>query len=92
MNKIEIVKKVTTIVVGLGASKISATIIKNNVATENVIDKVTVTAGSVVIGMMVSDVTKKYTSDKIDELADSLREAKNKLNEAKLEKQASTNS
>lgn len=70
MTKLEIAKSVTSFVVGAGTSKIITQIIKNNTQPENVTDTVTMTAGAVVLGMMVADVTRKYTDAKIDAAAD----------------------
>lgn len=70
MTKLEITKAVTSFVVGAGTSKIITQIIKNNTSPENVTETVTMTAGAVVLGMMVADVSKKYTDTKIDEIAD----------------------
>lgn len=69
MNKLELTKTVVTFVVGAGTSKIVKTIIKNNVQPENLTDSITVTTGSIVLGSMVADVSQKYTSAKIDEIA-----------------------
>lgn len=69
MNKLELTKTVVSFVVGAGSSKIINTIIKNNVAPENLTDTITVTAGSIVLGSMVGDISQKYTSAKIDEIA-----------------------
>jgi site-specific DNA-adenine methylase len=85
MNKLEIAKKALTITVGLGVSKISATIIKNNVQPENLFQQVTVGAGAVVIGMMASDASKTYTNTKVDELVAAWSDAKKNINEAKKE-------
>lgn len=82
MNKLEIAKKAVTIVIGLGASKISSSIIKNNVPVDSVIDKITVTSATIVIGMMAGEATKKFTGDKIDEIVAQISEAKTKLQEA----------
>jgi hypothetical protein len=68
MTKIEVTKNVVSFVVGIGTSQIVKTVIKNNVQPENLIEKITVTAGAVVLGSMVADASRKYTDDKIDEL------------------------
>lgn len=68
MTKTEIAKKATSFVVGLGTTTIVRSIVQNNVAPENVTQKVTVTAGTVVLGSMVADVSKAYTDAKIDQV------------------------
>lgn len=70
MTKLEITKTAVSFVVGAGTSKIVVSIIKNNTQPENLTDTVTMTAGAIVLGTMVADVTKKYTDTKIDEIAD----------------------
>ncbi|QJD49632.1 hypothetical protein HWD32_gp56 [Gordonia phage Secretariat] len=66
------IKLITSTIVGLGTTKIVTTIIKNNVQPETVVDAVTITAGSFVIGGMVADASKKYTDDTIDKIADAI--------------------
>lgn len=68
MTKLELTKTVVNVIVGAGASKVTADIIKNNTNPENVKDIVTTTSASFVMGMMVADATKEYTNTKIDEL------------------------
>lgn len=74
MNKLQIAKTVTSTIVGVGTAKIINTIIKNNVAPETVTDKVTVTAGTFILGGMVADISKRYTDAKIDEIAAFVKE------------------
>lgn len=69
MTKLDLAKGVTSFVVGAGTSKIITQIIKNNTSPENVADTVTMTTGAVVLGMMVADVSRRYTDAKIDEFA-----------------------
>lgn len=77
MNKLEITKLVVNLVVGAGVGRIASEVIANNVSEpDKVIHKVTLVAGSVVIGAMAKDATKKYTSAKIDELAEAWSEFK----------------
>lgn len=66
MNKIDLTKTIVSTIVGAGSSKIVHTIIRNNVDPQTAVDTVTVAAGSLVLGSMVSDATKKYTDAKID--------------------------
>lgn len=67
MNALDIGKAAASMIVGIGTSKIVHSIIDNNVETVAPVDKITVAAGSLVIGSMVADVTKKYLDTKIDE-------------------------
>jgi len=67
MSKTEIAKCVVSVVVGSGTTKIVSAVIRNNVSPEKITDKVTIAAGSVVLGLMAADATKNYTDAKIDE-------------------------
>lgn len=69
MTKLEITKAVTSFVVTSGTTKIVNGIIRNNTNPEKLTDTVSIGAASVVVGMMVGDATKKYTDEKIDEIA-----------------------
>lgn len=68
MKKLEIAKKTITTVVGFGITKIVKGIIENNVDTETLTSKVTVTAASTAIGYSLSELTANYTDTKIDEM------------------------
>lgn len=69
MNKIALAKNAVSLIVGTGTAKIVSSIISNNTNPENVVDKVTMTSASLVLGAMVADVTKRYTDAKIDQIA-----------------------
>lgn len=70
MTKLDFTKKAVGLVVGFGTGKIVKTIISNNVPMDSVTDQVTVTAGSIVLGSMVGDLSTRYTDVKIDQIAD----------------------
>lgn len=70
MNALDIAKFAASMIVGLGTSKITHSIINNNVVRDTVIDQVTIAAGSLVIGSVVTDVTKKHLDDKINGAVD----------------------
>lgn len=76
MDNLKATKAVTKLIVGLGASKITHTIIKNNVQPTTVIDKITVAAASVVLGSMVATRSQEHTEKKIDEFVASWNEFK----------------
>lgn len=78
MKKIEILKKAVTTVVGIGTAKIIREIISNNVDTETVASKVTVTAASAAIGGAVSEMTKQYTDHQIDQIVSFFQKIKNR--------------
>lgn len=69
MNKIAIVKKTVSTIVGIGVTKIVSGIIENNVDTDTTTSKVTVAAASTAIGFAASDAIGKYTDNQIDEIA-----------------------
>lgn len=68
MTKTKIAKFVVSTLVGLGTSTISASIIANNTVPANAIQKASIPAAGVVIGMMAADATSNYTNAKIDEI------------------------
>src|ERR1043165_3383938 len=80
MKKIEILKKAVTTVVGIGTAKIVREIIKNNVDTDTITSKVTVTAASTAIGGAVSELTKQYTDHTIDQFVELIQKIKNRKN------------
>ena len=84
-KKIVILKKAVTTVVGIGTAKIVREIIKNNVDTETVTSKVTVTAASAAIGGAVSELTKQYTDTQIDQFVELIQKIKNRKNFANKE-------
>ena len=69
MTKLDITKTVVSTIVGIGTAQIITAISINNTQPQKVTDKVTVTAGSVVMGYIAADVTREYTNRKIDEIA-----------------------
>ncbi|WNN94377.1 hypothetical protein SEA_ENDAVE_57 [Gordonia phage EndAve] len=72
MLNLNTIKLVTSTIVGLGVTKIVTTTIKNNVNPETVVDTITITAGSFVIGGMVADASKQYTDNTIDKIAEAI--------------------
>jgi hypothetical protein len=70
MTKLELLKTITSTIVGIGTGKIVHGIISTNVDTESPVDKTTVFAASFVIGGMAAEATKQYTDRMIDEVAD----------------------
>lgn len=78
MTRLELAKQAVSIVVSLGTSKIVKDIIKHNVETETVQQKVTVGSASVALGFMVGDATSNYTDAKIDQLVTLWRKARSK--------------
>lgn len=68
MEKIALVKKAVTFVVGVGTTQIVRTVIQKVVEPETIKDRILVGAGSMAIGGMVADATKSYTNRQIDEI------------------------
>jgi hypothetical protein len=74
---VKLTKFATKVVVGFGASKIASDIIKNNVRTPvTKIDKITITAASFVIGMMVTEATDNFVIGQIDSLIEQVNSLK----------------
>jgi len=69
MTKLELTKAAAKFVVGFGAATIVRTIAHNNVQPDDLPTKVAVTAGSLVLGSMVADLSTRYLEAKIDEAA-----------------------
>lgn len=68
MKKIDIAKRVTSIVVGIGTSAVVSGVIKTNVPVSNLPMKVAVLVTSAVIGSMASRATTKHSDEMIDEI------------------------
>lgn len=62
-----VLKTGVSLVVGSGVTKIVAGIIKNNTSPTNIYQKVTIWAAAFVIGTIITDVSKNYTDEKIDD-------------------------
>jgi hypothetical protein len=70
-TKIDIVKAVVGAVAGYGASRIAKMVIEKNTDDEERLhNRAAVFSAEVVIGMAVSDVTRRYTDAKVDEAVD----------------------
>lgn len=69
MTKLEMFKTAVSGIVGIGTSKIAHQIISNNVTAENTMDTITIAAGSMVIGQMIAEASKKHTDKTIDDIA-----------------------
>lgn len=74
MKKLYLAKTVVSTIVGAGTAKIVSAIVQNNTDPETVTDKVTITSGSLVLGMMAADISKRYTDAKIDDIAAFVKE------------------
>lgn len=76
MNKLDIAKGATSMIVGMGVTRTVNGIVRTNVPIVTIIDKVTVSASTFVVGSMAAASTKKYTDAKIDEFAEKFEEFK----------------
>jgi hypothetical protein len=76
MTRLEITKKIVSAVVGAGTGKIVGATISNNMPDGGIVTKITVVAASLIIGMMASEATSKYTDAKIDEIVAMWKQAK----------------
>ena len=80
MSKLDLIKKITSTIVAVGTGKITYAIIRNNVETENIVDQVTVAAGSFAIGGIVAKASEQYTNQMIDEVAEAINNIKDAVN------------
>lgn len=68
MTKLQLTKTLTSFVITAGTTKIVNGIIENNTDRTKLSDNLSVGAASIVLGMMVGDITRRYTDVKIDEI------------------------
>ncbi len=74
MKKIDIAKRVTSFVVGIGTSAVVKGIIETNVVPTNIPTKVAVYVTSVVIGSMATKATVKHSDEMIDDVVKQWKE------------------
>lgn len=67
MTKTKIAKKIVSVVIGIGTTKIVSGIISSTTDPESATDKVAVLASSWVLGAMAVEATRNYTDAKIDQ-------------------------
>ena len=81
MKKLETIKNVAGIIVGIGVSNIVSNAVKENTPEEvNALQKVTISLAAIVLGSMVADKTIDYFHKKIDAVVDG---AKSEIEESK---------
>lgn len=80
MDKIAVLKKTVTTIIGFGASKIVNDIIANNVVIEHPHQKVTVPVTAFAIGGAVANASSEYTDSFIDEIVDAWNRIKSRNN------------
>jgi hypothetical protein len=78
MTKLAIAKVAAKTIVGISASYVIHSIVKNNTNPDTPIDQMKVFVGAFVIGTMVADVAARYTDVKIEEAADQFNAARQK--------------
>jgi heme O synthase-like polyprenyltransferase len=76
MNKLNVFKFGTRLIVGVGTTSIAKSIIRNNVAPSNRFEAISIAVASVVIGSMASTATKDYTDAQIDEVVEAWKKLK----------------
>lgn len=74
------VKFVATNVVGFSVGAVIKTIIRNNAIPETTLQSAEVFVASYAIGGMVAKAACGYTDQKVDELADKIQQAKDRIN------------
>lgn len=70
MTKLDLIKRGTSLIVGVGVTTVVHAVCQNNAQPQKIADKVTVGAAGIVLAMMVCDVTRVYTDNKIQSIAD----------------------
>ena len=75
MTKTLIAKRIISFVVASGTSRIIGGIVQNNTSPKSTYDAVAIASGSIVLGMMAADATKKFTDEQIDKLIAQWKEA-----------------
>jgi hypothetical protein len=68
VTKIDLAKRIVSIVVGAGTTKIVTGIIVRNTDPAKITDKVAIVSAGLVLGSMAADATSSYTDAKIDEI------------------------
>jgi hypothetical protein len=74
-------KLAAQIVAGLGVTKIVNDIVKNNVAVVTTFQKVTVSAGSFVLGSMLMDQSSKHIEETANNLVNWIENRKSEIEE-----------
>lgn len=74
-NALSAVKLVVSGIVGVGTGKIVSGIVKDHVNPETLIDKVAIVAATWTLSGVVTNQTKKYTNDMIDEVYTNVSDA-----------------
>ena len=76
MNKIEVFKFAARLVVGVGTTTITNSVIRNNISPSNPLEVVSTAVASVVIGSMASQATRSHTDTQIDGLVEAWNSAR----------------
>ena len=69
MNELMLAKLATQLVAGMGVSKILGDIVSRNVVVVTTLEKVTVKAGTFVLGSMLVEQSTNHVTQQIDNLA-----------------------
>jgi len=81
LDAVKIAKFAISGIVGMGTHRIVSGFIKNNVAPETLIDKVTVLGASWVVSGIATTATKKYADETVDQVVEATKEIYTKLQE-----------
>ena len=80
MRKLEMVKSVTQIVVSVGVGSIVGNAIKfTTPASSNLVKKVCIGVGSMILSNMVSDKAVQYSDQKIEDIANIFKTTNNQV-------------
>ncbi len=78
MDKLTAFKLAARLIVGIGTTTVTNSIIKNNVQPSNAIEQISTAVASVVIGSMASEATKSHTDAKIDATVEAWNSSRSK--------------
>lgn len=77
MNKLEVVKAATELVVSLSVGSVVGNTIKSGIpAGSKLVKKVSIGIGGLVISSMIADMASKYATDSIDNAVENLKDLK----------------
>lgn len=78
MSRVDIVKGVVGLSMGVGVTTIVNTVVKTHVVPKNILGKIVIGSGRIGIGMLLSDAVRKHTDAQIDDFVTKWNQAKAK--------------
>ncbi len=81
-NKIQITKAIVGAIVRFGTGSIVYAIVRNNTTPESAFEKISIPAGSFVLGGIASDAARQYSERMIDDLVETFGGLKDNVKSA----------